>query len=78
MANPEHATERGAAHQQVFSQVETLTSALGEVEGIVAVDGVDRSGKTTLCEGLSMQLEASHLRVDSYLNRNRGPYLDHL
>jgi hypothetical protein len=42
---------------------------------LVAVDGVDHSGKTPLAIGLAERLPATVISVDHFLNRHRGSYL---
>ena len=42
---------------------------------IVAVDGLDGAGKTTLARRLAVELEGTTLDVDEYLDKNQGYYV---
>lgn len=44
----------------------------------VGIDGVDGSGKTTLAKDLTEHLAVELISLDSYLDKKRGSYLDHL
>jgi shikimate kinase len=45
---------------------------------LVAIDGAHGSGKSTLSKALALQLGASLIEIDQYLNRHQGAYVAHL
>jgi cytidylate kinase len=45
---------------------------------IIGIDGVDGSGKSTLPELLSQEMDYIHLNVDDYLEKNRGHFVKYI
>lgn len=45
---------------------------------VLAIDGMDGSGKSWLAERLAASIHAAHLNLDEFLNQKRGGFLDHL
>jgi len=60
------------------------TSEITEIEeiirkntvGIIAIDGMDGSGKTTLSKKLQRKLKCRRINLDKYLKRNSGNYVE--
>ena len=65
--------------QKVISDVDILANELASLSrGIVSIDGYDGTGKSTLAKSLCLKLQAVHIEVDNFLDKNKGGYLDHL
>ena len=43
---------------------------------VIAIDGIDGSGKSTLSKELSKLLKMVHINLDDYLDKNRGGYIN--
>ncbi len=56
-----------------------VVSALGrEHTGVIAVDGFQGSGKTTLALELAKSIARRVVSADEFLHRNRGSFFEHL
>ncbi|MGA3286835.1 MAG: hypothetical protein ABSD46_05380 [Bacteroidota bacterium] len=44
----------------------------------ISIDGADGSGKTVLSSKLAITLDASHVEVDTFLERKKGSYIDYV
>src|ERR1041384_8246363 len=45
---------------------------------VIGIDGLDGSGKMYLAQRLAPCLNARHINLDDFLNRNEGGFLNHL
>jgi hypothetical protein len=46
--------------------------------GLIGIDGIDGSGKTTLSKKLSDELGYTHINLDDYVDRNCGTFVEHI
>ncbi len=46
--------------------------------GVIGIDGIDGSGKTTLANEIGTALKLPVLSIDDFLNKQKGSYLEHL
>lgn len=58
----------------LVAHFKTLTSKIK----IILVDGADGSGKTYIASRLAKALDAEHVEVDAFLDRNKGGYIEYL
>jgi hypothetical protein len=53
-------------------------SLTDQVAAVIGIDGIDGSGKTTLAQELGEALGLPIVSIDSFLDKKKGSYLDHL
>jgi hypothetical protein len=59
--------------------IEDVASAISlKATGLIAIDGFQASGKTTLAKALSQRCGFPVVSADDYLNRNMGSFFAHL
>ena len=64
---------------RVFRTSLEIASAVStDSDRVIAVDGFQASGKTTLGRALAGHLGIRLVSADDYLNRNKGAFFDHL
>lgn len=73
--------ENQAMSQKIFDNVEVLAQELinsFEELKVIVIDGIDGSGKSFLATELASRLNAVHLDLDTFLDREKGGFKDYL
>ncbi len=65
--------------KDVPSLIQLLRSKLEDIPNwVISIDGADGSGKTLLSSKLGKTFGASHIEVDTFLERKKGGYIDYI